>query len=225
MPQASHVEHVMTPAEIALTTAHAFFKDVDEELQGKTTAAPAELLNTLALGSRKLIEAEKLDPRAALKHNDGMSDVTIQDIKAMGVGLEGKIQLLSGDFKKSIATFERAIALKPDFALSWASKGAAHAQLMQKSEAIAALGKAIELDPENIDYHKALAEAQSISGAEQAAATAGKIWRWRHAICLVIVILASQNQNSETMKMIGFATIAFWIASVAIPQWFRERVG
>jgi tetratricopeptide (TPR) repeat protein len=159
----------MTPAEIALTTAHAFFKDVDEALQRDDSPSP-DLINTLSLGSRKLMEAEKLDPDAKLPNYDNTGTVSIRDIKAMGVGLEGKFQLFSGEFKKAIALFDQSIALNPDIPISWASKGIAHGQLMQKQEAIAAFQKAIELDPENIDYHKALTEVQSISGSEIAAA-------------------------------------------------------
>lgn len=163
-----------TKAEIALATANSFLQEAGTDVdryRGDEEKFPAlrnTFLNTIALASNKIIEAEKLDPNATYTQKVGDATVTlsIPQYKAMALEMEGTVYFFAGEDKKAIATYDKAIAIFPDFAKAWYGKGRAHIVLKNKAEAIAALEKAIEVDPEDIDYHKALERAKAISGSE-----------------------------------------------------------
>ena len=63
----------------------------------------------------------------------------------------GMDAFVNDDFSKSVEEFTKAIAIDPDFALTYASRGAALMKMHRIEESIADFDHAIELDP---DYPK-----------------------------------------------------------------------
>ncbi|NQE45168.1 hypothetical protein C5S31_03980 [ANME-1 cluster archaeon GoMg2] len=88
----------------------------------------------------------------------------IEFLEAFGVPLESEDYLNRGtDFYQrgkydlALTAFDKAIELKPDFALAWTGRGLALGKLSRYDEAFTAFDKAIELKPEdgNIWYNEA----------------------------------------------------------------------
>ena len=72
-------------------------------------------------------------------------------IKANDLLVEGKKQYDAGKYEEAVASFDKAIEIKPEFADVWNSKGEALRALKKYEEAIASYDKAIETDPKNAD--------------------------------------------------------------------------
>ncbi len=70
-------------------------------------------------------------------------------IKANDLLVEGKRLHDAGKYEEAIASFDKAIEIKPKFADLWKSKGDALRWLKKYEEAIASYDKAIEIDPKN----------------------------------------------------------------------------
>src|SRR5581483_10404163 len=104
--------------------------------------------------------AEQLDPTATIKikRGDDGSEVVldIAYLKAMALLHEGQIHHEMAQYKKAIAALETATRQKPSFDQAWYWLALAHGQAMNKNEAIDALQHAIELDPANHEYRKAM---------------------------------------------------------------------
>ncbi|MGI2902315.1 tetratricopeptide repeat protein [Tolypothrix sp. VBCCA 56010] len=64
----------------------------------------------------------------------------------------GEEQYYGGDFLGAIASFDKAIEIKPDYHEAWNNRGGALVNLGRYSDAIASFDKAIEIKP---DYHEA----------------------------------------------------------------------
>ena len=72
-------------------------------------------------------------------------------IKANDLFVEGKRLHDEGKYEEAVASFDKAIEIKPEFADVWNSKGEALRALKKYEEAIASYDKAIETDPKNAD--------------------------------------------------------------------------
>ena len=65
----------------------------------------------------------------------------------------GNIHLQAKEYERAIVAYERAIALKPDYALAWNNRGAALEALNQTKEALKSYSQALQFNPQ---YEKAL---------------------------------------------------------------------
>ena len=72
-------------------------------------------------------------------------------IKANDLLVEGKRLYDAGKYEEAIASFDKALEIKPEFADVWNSKGDALRLLKKYEESIASYDKAIEADPKNAD--------------------------------------------------------------------------
>lgn len=61
---------------------------------------------------------------------------------------EGNTFLLRGEFEEAVTSFDRAIAIKPDFAGAWNDRGIALCNLGRHEEAVASLDRAVTLTPD-----------------------------------------------------------------------------
>lgn len=72
---------------------------------------------------------------------------TPPSLKAADFFLQGGDQAKKGDFQGAIANFDKALALNPNYAEAYNSRGEAHSKLGDKQEAIKDYNQAIALDP------------------------------------------------------------------------------
>jgi tetratricopeptide (TPR) repeat protein len=164
----------MTPAQAALATAVSFLDEIDSAIRSigenaqKAKQERSEILNTISLATGKIQEAESLDADVTVEY-DGIA-FTIAGAKAFALDMEGLIHYIADEPKKALPIIEKATEIQPNAAQAWFHKGMIHASLMQKPQAIEALSKAIELSPDDIQYHRSLALVKSLSNSEISAA-------------------------------------------------------
>ena len=89
-------------------------------------------------------ESIRLDPKSSEAHND------------LGVLLA-----TTGNVRGAIASFRRAVQLYPKFSKHYANLGLAYTELEDWVNAVAAFEHALELDRENPQLRKALANAKA----------------------------------------------------------------
>ena len=70
-------------------------------------------------------------------------------IKANDLLVEGKGLYDAGKYEEAIASFDKALEIKPKFADVWNSKGDALRGLKKYEEAVTSYDKAIEADPKD----------------------------------------------------------------------------
>lgn len=164
----------MTPAQTALATAVSFLDEIDSTIRSigenaqKAKQERSEILNTISLATTKIQEAESLDADVTVEY-DGIA-FTIAGAKAFALDMEGFIHFIADEPKRALPIITKATEIQPNAAQAWFHKGMILASLMQKPQAIEALSKAIELSPDNIEYHKSLSLVKSLSNSEISAA-------------------------------------------------------
>jgi tetratricopeptide (TPR) repeat protein len=86
-----------------------------------------------------------------------------------------------GDLPGAVSRYEALVAQAPDFALAYQGLAEAYARLGQLDDAIAAIRRAIELEPDESLYHTSLSRFLQRQGniplAEEAAAQASRLQR------------------------------------------------
>ena len=157
-----------TPGAIAaLELAYAYIEEVREaDTPGlEDHDLRKHHLNTLALASKQLDAAQKLDPDAILEGQDE-KDIpyrySINELKAEALLLEG-ITHQTYDTKRAVPALRKATTLNPNSSRAFYVLGLTHAANMNKAEAVAAFERAVALDPKNLAYRKELNRAQSLS--------------------------------------------------------------
>lgn len=166
-PSAAPVVRDTPGAIAALELAYAYI----EEVRGAETPGLEDHdvrkyhLNTLALASKQLDAAQKLDPDAIL---EGLDDkeisyrFSINELKAEALLLEG-LTHQTYDLKRAIPALRKATTLNPNSPRAFYVLGLTHAANMNKTEAVAAFERAVTLDPKNLAYRKELNRAQTLS--------------------------------------------------------------
>ena len=159
-----------TPAAIiALQLANAYIDEVRKTPtpQPDDKAGLREALSTLALATKQLAVAEQKDPDAIAEIEcDGEKlPFNLADLQSEALLQEGAMlwRTSPGRAKKAL---ELAMAITPDLARPYYFLGLIHSGEHNPQRAAAALQKAVDLEPTNIEYHKALDRARNISGGE-----------------------------------------------------------
>jgi tetratricopeptide (TPR) repeat protein len=157
----------------ALERAHSCVEEVREA----DTPGPEDHkvrryhLDLLARASRELEVAQKLDPDAVLEgqHEEGIARrYSINELKAEALLLEG-ITLHAYDIKRAIAPLRESTALNANRPYGFYVLGLTYVANMNRARAVAALQRAVALDPENLLYRSGLDRARSLSTREVAA--------------------------------------------------------
>jgi|GEM_PF-3445204 len=136
-----------------LKLAQSYCKEVENDLdnvEGNEGKAH-ELLDTLNLAMKQVEKAEQIDPNATL---DGF-DIAL--FKANIFGYKGVIESAGlGKRSTAISTLKRSIELCDDVAVSHYTLGAIYTQTGNKAEALTHFEKAVQLEPDNMEYRKSL---------------------------------------------------------------------
>jgi tetratricopeptide (TPR) repeat protein len=125
-------------------------------------------LNTLSLATKQIERAEKLDPDAILEgeDKDGLPfRISVTEMKAEALFLEGVTHHVF-DLKRSIPALVKATALNPNDPRPFYVLGVTHAANRNKKRAVAALERAVALDPKNLQYRKELNRVENMTAAE-----------------------------------------------------------
>jgi hypothetical protein len=169
-----------TPGAIAaLELAHAYIEEVREAETPRSVdhELRSHHLSTLALASKQLDAAQKLDPDAILdgqKKEEMPYRYSINELKAEAMLLEG-ITLHTYDIKSAIPALRKATTMNANNPYAFYVLGLAQAANKNKVEAVAALQRAVALCPKNLTYCKELNRAQSLYAGETAAYRATRI--------------------------------------------------
>jgi hypothetical protein len=125
-------------------------------------------LNTLSLASKQLDAAAKHDPDACLEGQDDKEvpyRLSINELKAEALLLEGITHQMY-DTKRAVPALRKATMLNPNSAHAFYVLGLTHAANMNRSEAVAALQRAVALDPKNLAYRKELNRSENLTVSE-----------------------------------------------------------
>ena len=155
-----------TPAALrALRLAQSYLEETDGGNFSDPDSART-LRTTLALASRQLDIAFRADPNAKLESEVGetISQAHLRSRVLCQEALTWEMENLT----KATAIAERATIADPDSASAFHVLGVLHYENRNRGDAIAALTKASELDPGNIEIFKILDRAQNMGAGEVA---------------------------------------------------------
>ncbi len=160
-----------TPSALrALRLAWSFIEEVQSATLGDAESEKRARTN-LALAAKQLEIAFEADPDAVLSINDAEITLGQAELRARTLNLQA---ILAETTALSIRFAEQAAAADPTYPPAFYTLGRYHYDERHKKEAIAAFTAALALDPENIDYQKALIRAEAITAAEIATYKATK---------------------------------------------------
>lgn len=180
-----------------------------------------DALRTLDLADRQIAVGEAA-PLTEPEVDAGMSVATL--LKATSTLYRGVINGFSlGRRSEGLRLVQEAISLVDTFPMAYHALAVLHLELGQKEPAVEALRKAVELDPENLEFRKFLDRVESESGtAIKAAAFRGS----RRVLgCLVVLgavgvlgslMMATVDLGSGLFSLV--ISVAFW-GGLALLYW------
>jgi tetratricopeptide (TPR) repeat protein len=206
-------------ARAALELAHAYLREVPlDKIVGNPDAAAGHR-STLALAAKQLEIAQRADPGATLviAGEGGRGEtVTQQRLRAHVLLLEG-LTWSHDNPRKEIRLLTQATEIDPAYAPAFHSLGLAHFYARNRGAAIAALERALALEPGNIEIIKQLDRARNMSDAEIAtfkvtnaaartAAAGVRTWNilrliWAIGLPLGIVLIVAQFTDSMSKAL------------------------
>ena len=196
-----------------LNLAQSYLVEVEDSvdnIEGNETLAH-QMLNTIKLAMKQIDKAEEIDPAA---HLDG---VDIAFLKAQAFSEKGIVQNLGlGKRAAAITSLQKSIECCEDRAVSHYVMGGMYAESGDKSQAIRHLKRAVELEPDNMEYRKLLDRAENVSGfGLKASAFHGS---WKTLLILgglsfigLIMLLAGQVGGGFFFLLVfGGAAFGYW---------------
>ena len=160
----------------AMELAHAFLTELEEE----ELVGASEELQTLSLAARQIRNAEWFDPDALITvsaEEDVPLTLTLSKLKARALLAEAKIRVIRDQPNRAATCLKHAIRLSPKDPHLHYSLGVVLIDLAQKRQAITTLKTAVQLQPSDIEYRKALDRARHISRSAKAVRDAGSTLR------------------------------------------------
>jgi len=153
----------MASAVDALRLSRSYLEEVEQrfdQLESGDTSLVQQLDRTLELAKRQIELAEQLDPNVAIdEYNLPEARLKYHYWKA---GIE------SSSRKNNAAAIEHlksALAIDESFAPTHFMLALCYAATGRKSDALTHSRRAVELDPENMEYRKTLDRLENVSGA------------------------------------------------------------
>ncbi len=134
-------------------------------------------LSTLALASRQIAKAEAADPDAVLEaKTEGGNEyrLTLNNLKVQ-VLLQEAGTHQAHDLRKALPAAEKAVQLDPNDDTAYYILGSIHFENRNRSAAIQAFSRAVELKPDDMEYAKLLDRAEAMSSVEVAGYKAARV--------------------------------------------------
>jgi len=108
----------------------------------------------LALNSLGLIAGQRNKPRKALEFLGKAIDCDPENRLAFAAHMNMGLALIQlGNLEDALISYERVIAIKPDYAEAYCNRGTVQESLRRASAALASYDRAIEINPDYADAH------------------------------------------------------------------------
>ena len=155
--------------------------------------------------------------------------VTAYDSRAVQYNSEGYNFYKLGKYTEAVASYDKAIAIDPNYTTAWINRGVALGNLGQYSDEIASYDKAIAIDPNNTDVWNNRGSAQGEHGQYTEA-----IASFEKAIAIdpnntdaklnLQYALKKQKQAQQTQSSpLMYAPIGAIVLVVGIAVWVRRH--
>lgn len=197
----------------SLKLADSYLNEVMESLEHieGNESLGRDMLNTIGLSVKQLDKAEQLDPSA---HIDGLD---INYLRANAFGIRGAIESDAlGKRSVAISSLKKSIDLCDDIDISHYTIGAIYANTGNKEEAIKHLRRAVELNPDNMEYRKLLDRLGNVSGVGMKVGAFRGSWKVilvLSGLSLVGLIMAASGEAGA-----GIFNFLFW-GAIAFIYW------
>lgn len=239
-PKSEAPEPYQTAAAVdALKLANSYLRELDEPI-GDALDDPikaAHFLETVTLASKQIAIAEDNDATATItvEAQDG-EQITkdVSGLKAEALFYEAMCRA-GEDMKRAAKIMEQAIALKPAIPQFYFTYGIFHQRMMNKKKAVEALERAVNLEPDNIEYRKELDRTRNIPESEVVIAKgmeAGRkgvnILSWIGAtlsIILFILLFVALVQNDMKTAFGAFVLLVIMGAIIKGIEYVRSLPG
>ncbi len=156
----------------ALNLAWSYVLETDRALSDveppDIPAISHRALETLSLAARQLDNAAQLDPTATVEVPDSDGVVmtpTQHEVRAQILCLEGRALQMQGNNKKAIKVLEQAIKHNPNLSAAYSEIAYAYIEVGHKDLALQNAKKALELQPDDLDYLKLVDRLSAASAA------------------------------------------------------------
>ena len=144
----------------SLKLADSYLKEVEdsfEQVEGNESLGH-DLLNTVNLAMKQIDKAEQIDSNANL---DGIDSTFL---RARALGDRGVIESDSlGKRSAAISSLTKSIELCDDIDITHYAIGVIYSQTGKKNEALKHLRRAVDINPENMEYRKILDRLENVS--------------------------------------------------------------
>lgn len=212
----------------ALKLANSYLDEVVNMIPNPFQIEPGEvneIIKTLDLASKQLDKAERLDPAVKVSHEveAGVRELDSKTTRSSILLYKGLATGFGkGDKTAGAKLIEQCIALVPTgFANAHFALAILYADSGRKSDGIQHLRKAIELDPENIEYQKTLGRLENESGVKLRIAAFKGSWKVFLILCaisLVGLLMAISGKDAG-----GFGTSFIFGGIAAVYWWWKSR--
>jgi tetratricopeptide (TPR) repeat protein len=196
-----------------LELAQSYLTEIEDSvdsLEGNESLG-RQMMKTVDLAMKQIDTADRLDASAQL---DG-ADVAY--FRARAFGDKGMVENLGlGKRAAAIASLKRSLEYCDDVAMTHYAIGGIYAQSGNKEQAISHLQRAVELEPDNVEYRKLLDRLENVSGVGlRASAFRGS---WKTLLILgglsfvgLLILLAGQVGGGLFFLLVfGGAAFAYW---------------
>ena len=151
-------------AEQAIKLGNSYTDEVLDALNDNLTGNEQfayQLLETLKLALKQFEKADNLEPGLFLE-----DDSNTTTGKAFAWGLKGIVQNMGlGKRSEAIKNLEKSIEISDDIAFIHHSLGLIYAESGNKEKGLTHIKKAVELNPDDIDFRKTLDRLENVSQA------------------------------------------------------------
>jgi len=169
-------------AILALYTAYTHLIDVvQRRLKNVTEYSDPEIrdgdLQALSMANQQLDQAATLEPSAVLTlelEDDGDIVFSQNELRANCLHEEGFITSLTNAIN-GVAIIDKAISLDPDNAGYHASAGRVYLEELNKQKSIYHFQRAVDLNPNDMEYRRHLDIAENLSSLAKVADTTGRV--------------------------------------------------
>ncbi len=204
----------------SLKLADSYLNEVMESLEHieGNESLGRDMLNTISLADKQLDKAYQLDPSA---HLDG---IDINFLRANAFGVRGAIESDAlGKRSAAISSLKKSIELCDDIDISHYTIGVIYANTGKKEEAVKHLRRAVELNPDNMEYRKLLDRIGNVSGVGMKVGAFRGSWKVMivlAALSIAGLFMASEGGNAATAGIFNFA---LWGGSAFIYWKIKSR--
>jgi tetratricopeptide (TPR) repeat protein len=146
-------EHLKNAYDICIEGANLWFNNKKFDIDDYFNA-----MRTLGYAAEDVVKARDLDPNAEIAVKDkheGIITITVDTMTARLLFVEGQMSigtyLSEEEIRKGIETLKHHLVFRPYHAFAYALLAKAYTRIFERQNALDAIAKAIELDPNDLD--------------------------------------------------------------------------